>query len=152
MSRVLCSISALLLYAALAGCSRQTSIWVQEGSSADSLVFELGWKRGRAVPIAMGFIRVDRCEALRASPGVIPPVPQAAWVLEGIPQQAREISSVRYGAAVPGYRELQPPAALERPGCYVVAISGTGETGFAIDPSGRITELDEAGLTLRTQP
>jgi hypothetical protein len=152
MSKVVCSISVLVLYTALAGCSRQTSIWVREGSSADSLVFELGRKRGRAVPIAMGFIRVDRCESLRASPGVIPPVSQAAWVLEGIPQQAAEISSVRYGAAVPGYRELQPPAALERSGCYVVAISGTGETGFKIDPSGRITELDEAELTLRTEP
>jgi hypothetical protein len=152
MSRVFCAVRVWVLYAALAGCSHQTSIWVQEGSSADSLVFELGRERGRAVPVAMGFIRVDRCEALRASPGVIPPVSRAAWVLEGIPQQAAEISSVRYGAAVPGYRELQPPAALERSGCYVVAISGTGETGFEIDPSGRVTELDEAGRTLRTQP
>jgi hypothetical protein len=136
----------------LAACPRQTSVWARSGSSADRLILEFGRSRNHQKPISLGFLRVDRCEVLRATPGVIPPVTSAVWYLEGIPGATRRLSSLRYGEAPPGYSELRHATPLEHSGCYVVAISGTGVLGFEIDGQGRVIELDEAALARRTQP
>jgi|GEM_PF-5940703 len=146
------ALAALLLSCFLGACPKKTSVWVQSGSSADRLSFEFGRSRGHPDPISIGFLRVDRCEELRATPGVAPPVARATWDLESIPGTDVRLSSLRYGQTPEGYREMHPASPLERPGCYVVAIAGTGQTGFEINASGEVVELDDAEVARRMRP
>lgn len=127
----------------VAGCPQETSIWIVPGSSADQLVFVLGEERGRSQPISTSLVRVDRCEAV-ADQGNYPSATEAAWFVEKEIGPHVKLSQVTYGEVPQGYRETQPAEPLERPGCYLATISGTGAVGFEVDAQGKITEMSEA--------
>jgi hypothetical protein len=93
------------------------------------LVFRVGEGRGSR-PVSFAGLRVDPCDAFRETPGQFPPDARSAWVLEAVIGEAPRISTVRYGQDPQGYRSRFPARPLDRPGCYIATISGTGATGF----------------------
>jgi hypothetical protein len=151
MKRFLVMVAAPGACLLLAACPKDSRISVAPGSTADSLVFALGTGRaGR--PVSFGGLRVDPCDAFRETPGQFPPDTRSAWVLEAVIGEAPRISSVRYGQDPQGYRSRFPARPLDRPGCYIATISGTGATGFEVDAQGRLTELSEEERSARSLP
>jgi hypothetical protein len=52
-------------------------MWVRSGSTVSNLRFEFGRSLGRRAAIGLGFLRVDRCDVMRKTPGVVPPQSEA---------------------------------------------------------------------------
>jgi len=150
--RILRSLAAGSLSILLCACPKQSRISVDPASSADALVFRLGRGNSGASPISFAILRVDRCRTMLATPGVFPPPDSAAWVLEAVIGDAPMVSKVIYGQSPAGYvsRGLADP--LDRPGCYVATVSGTGVVAFEINARGQVTVLPEAERRRRGLP
>ena len=109
-------------------------MWIPRGASTANLVFHLGQERGRDRNVALGVLRVRRCDdggGAAADGG-------AMWALYSV-NRAQEVSRIRYGAAPPGFRSVVGPVPLT-PGCYSVEVSGTGAARFAVASDGMITD------------
>jgi hypothetical protein len=122
---------ALLLLAAVGGCPQRTAVWVEQGSTAQHVVFGVADKRGGTRAVAVGVLRVQQCGG--------PTTGSGAWWVVGPSAGTDSLRQIVYGQTPAGWVSEQGPRALT-PGCYEVEVSGTGTTRFAVDSAGRVTE------------
>ena len=135
--------ASLLLLSMLVTCTTKgTKIWIEPQSTADHLVFRVGYTR-ESGPISLGGLRVDECALLLNSKGTYPESAQAMWITEPIVGEAPPVTSIVYGRTPTGYRNLSPARTLSKPGCYVATISGTGLVRFEVGRTGSIRELSK---------
>lgn len=131
-----------LLASAILGCPQKTAVWLAPGSSAEHLVFLLGYEVGHPRPVSFYLFRVDRCEPHGAGSHLAEPV----WFLSRElvePDYPPDPAAITYGEPPPGY-EASNPAPPLAPGCYLATISGTGRARFQVLPGGEISELKES--------
>ncbi len=115
----------------LTACPQKTAVWVEEGSTAGHLVLGIGSRRGHPGDADIGVVRVYRCDRTSDGPG-------ASWLV-GPMGRTEQIKRLVYGETPSGFSSEQGPEPLT-PGCYKVATSGTGTTGFTVDSLGTVTE------------
>ena len=125
--------SAMLACGALVvlGCPQRTAVWLADGSTARRLVFRLSDERDGSRAVAVGGVRVDRCDREPTGEG-------AEWLV-GPRNGTEPTRELTYGVAPPGWETDQGPRPLT-PGCYQVTTSGTGRATFDVAPDGRATE------------
>ncbi len=112
-------------------CQQKTAVWVEQGSTVSQLVLRFGEKHGRPGGAQIGVVRVYGCDGASSGPG-------AFWAV-GPHGGTADFTRLVYGETPPGFVSDEGPLPLT-PGCYKVAISGTGTTEFEIDPDGKVTE------------
>ena len=119
----------------------EDAVWVEPGSTATTLTFGIGAKRGQPGGTFVGGFRVEACSDDRiAHPGLL--MWGAGRGAKVTPEQSR-LSRIRYGEVPPGYERLtgQADTALTLvPGCYLAQASGTGQAIFDVLLDGRVVE------------
>lgn len=130
---------AAAILTALTGCPEATAIWLAPDADVSRAVFVLGPDRARSRPIDLGMLRVDTCEAV--SGGGYPDAAQALWFLEAV-EEAPAVERLVYGEVPSGMSEVRAARQLERGGCYVVTLTGSGHLRFTVDADGRLEELE----------
>ena len=116
-------------------CPEQNAVWVEEGSSADSLVFGVGrFRDGRGPPLSsVPTFVVLRCTEPDADEDVV-------WQVVVADSQAPVPDRIRYGTPPVGYHSTVGPQDLA-PGCYQAAIVGSGRAAFEIASDGGVRIL-----------
>ena len=117
----------------LTACPQRTAVWIEQGSTASHVIFGIADTRHGSGRVSIGVVRVYGCEAPDGGQG-------AMWVVSPKNGTAN-VHQLVYGETPPGFVSDQGPRPLA-PGCYRVAISGTGRTQFTIDATGAVTEQE----------
>lgn len=115
----------------LVGCPERSAVWIEAGSSADSLVFGVGRTAHGPPPANLHGLTISPCGADGTSE-------TAVWAIartSAAPVPAR----INYGLAPHGYSTVAGPTPL-RPGCYVAADAGSGRLRFEVKVDGTVEE------------
>jgi hypothetical protein len=124
---LVCSIGA-------GACRPQANeLWIEPGSTADSLVFGIGKKRGGDPVDQFGVLRVYPCEGNQVGSG-------ANWVLFQ-QEEGPAVRYVVYGVTPPRYRTGEGPLPLNT-GCYQAIATTGGIVEFNVLPNRTIKEVD----------
>src|SRR5687767_1485323 len=113
-------LGVLALVVALSACPHETAVWVEEGSTAERLAFQIAERRGGTRPIEISFLRVNLCDGPHTGEG-------AHWVTGPVGGGTARADRIVYAAQPVGWVSYDAPRPIT-PGCYRVAISGTGRT------------------------
>jgi hypothetical protein len=113
------------------GSPQRSAVWVESGSTVTHLIFGLGKDRAHPGSADIGVVRVYRCDGSSTGDG-------AMWVLESNGATKR-VERIVYGDSPAGFVSDQGPRPLS-PGCYLVDVSGSGQTQFEVGVNGAISE------------
>src|SRR5690606_33337745 len=116
---------------------RESAVWVEPGSTAQSLVFGVAKERGSSDPVFhLNYVAVRTCYSSSDQQ-------QTLWEARGeTPKGEGTPIRIAYGAPPPGFTSEVPPQPLV-PGCYEGIISGNGISGtakFTVNADGRVVE------------
>ena len=126
---------SLTVAVGLAGCPKESSVWIVAGSTTARLEFGVSKHRGDTQGIHFNWLVVFTCESMR--PGPV----GTAWLL--VPEDASSApkpNRVIYGQPPPGWQSSAGPAILTT-GCYYVRVDGTGLAKFRVHDDGSVEEL-----------
>lgn len=128
-------ISILLLASlGLTACPKDGMVWVEEGSTAERLVFGFGKRPNREPLETFGTFRVYQCAGPETGEG-------AVWVI-GRQSGAPRVERLIYGQAPPpGTAVYEGPVPLTE-GCYIARATTGGLVEFEVRPDGTIKILD----------
>lgn len=115
----------------LLGCPERSAVWIETGSTADSLVFGVGRTAHGPPPANLHGLTISPCNADGTSK-------TAAWAIartSATPVPGR----IAYGHAPLGYTTIAGPLPLT-PGCYLAADAGSGRFRFYVRIDGTIEE------------
>lgn len=118
----------------LGGCMPQDNeLWIEPGSTADSLVWGVGKHRGGAPVDQFHVLRVSRCDGPHIGEG-------AMWVLS-LSDDVPALERVHYGETPVGYTSDQGPLPLD-PGCYQASATTGGLVEFHVLEDRSIREVE----------
>ena len=115
----------------LTACPQETEVWVARNSSATELTLNFGAHQGRQGSIAIGIVRVARCDNAQTMKDLM-------WVIKSN-GNTQSIDHLVYGITPDGFHSEKAASPLTA-GCYVVQVSGTGRTQFRILPNGTVND------------
>jgi len=122
--------AALTALVAIGACAGRNAVWIEEGSTAQRLVFRLAADRETgASPELFYGLSVVTCRDGRVM-----------WNFGVTSGDAPIPVAVTYGTPVPGFPTRSGPEPLT-PGCYQVTISGPASTRFRVGADGSVVEL-----------
>ena len=130
--------AAVLLLVLLSACMmRKSSVWVEQGSTPQRVVFGVAEERGGADPVAhLNYVAVRSCYESGKSQ-------ETFWQARGeVPNGHRPPTRIVYGEPPTGFVNEANPRPLP-PGCYEGIISGNGISGtarFSVTADGRVVE------------
>ena len=118
----------------LLGCPReQLAVWIEESSTADSLVFGLGDRYRSGPPTRrLDFFRVHPCPENRVWQAAI-------WDITGATPNPP--STILFGHVPEGYTEQVSAPDPILPGCYAVYTNDGIATRFEVSQTGGVIEL-----------
>jgi len=122
-------IGTVLLAATSLGCPEANAIWVEEASTATSLVFRISTRRGGLDAIRPGYLQVTDCED---EPGTS----RTLWMIVS-EQNGDPLTRIAYGVAPSGYSTVTEARVLSS-GCYTARLAGTGSVRFRVRDDGTI--------------
>lgn len=130
-------LAVAVLFPLLAGCPRVTAIWIEEGSTAEKLVFRVAEARESEDPIWIHLLDVVRFDPASTSYETV-----WGFVYESL--AAPEVTRLEFGVLPNGaqlLRGVPEEVPVLVPGCYKVYTGGTGRTTFFIEEDGGVREV-----------